>query len=83
MRFLCWLGIHKWRYWKAPWRVRKCKRCFKLQTASYDMSYGETIWENFNKKRLRASNPYCKCNRHDDFSNMNYCLNCGGKNSGM
>lgn len=83
MRILCLFGIHSWEYFKAPWRVRKCTKCLKLQTASYDMSYGETIWKNFNRMRLKPSNPFCKCKRKDDFYRMNYCLNCGGRNCGI
>ena len=40
----CKLGIHNWHYWLTI-KKRTCTRCYKNQRASYDMSYGETIWE--------------------------------------
>lgn len=48
MRFIfCVLGFHEWRYYgKIPNWTRMCRKCMKHQKASYDMSYGETIWED-------------------------------------
>ena len=50
MRYIwCILGFHKWRYFgRIPDWERECWKCKKKQMASYDMSYGETIWENIN-----------------------------------
>ncbi len=50
MRFiLCFLGFHSWiesgNACTPSWR-RKCLHCGKEQSASYDMTYGETIWED-------------------------------------
>ncbi len=45
---LCFFGIHLWKYgydsYREEWKSRQCKRCNKKQKASYDISYGETIW---------------------------------------
>lgn len=47
VRFIwCVLGMHEWKYsGKIPNWKRVCRKCGKEQKASYDMSYGETIWE--------------------------------------
>jgi len=42
---ICWLGLHKWIYnFKDTVPYRKCQKCGKIQSAVYDMSYGETGW---------------------------------------
>ncbi len=47
---LCFFGIHLWKYeydcCVDGYNSRQCKRCNKKQNSSYDMSYGETFWEN-------------------------------------
>ena len=46
---LCMLGIHDWEYlFDTHDSDRRCSRsgCKKLQSASYDMAIGETIYHN-------------------------------------
>lgn len=43
----CFFGFHRWYYHiTKETKSRVCPKCKKKQTASYDMSYGETIWED-------------------------------------
>lgn len=48
MKLLCLFGIHKWDYDNSgEFPLRKCKNCKRTEIGSYDMSYGETIWDYF------------------------------------
>lgn len=53
MNLKCLFGFHTWYYdHSKEFPIRVCPKCRKHQTASYDMGYGETIWEtshNLNK----------------------------------
>ncbi len=44
----CLLGFHDWLLSNALIRlgtVRQCRRCLRMESASYDMADGGTIWE--------------------------------------
>lgn len=46
MKIKCLFGFHMWYFWtKKDNKYRICPKCRKSQMASYDMLYGETIWE--------------------------------------
>ena len=46
MNLLCLLGIHDWKYLSNTHDSdRQCSRCSKIQSASYDMATGETIYK--------------------------------------
>lgn len=43
----CLLGFHDWLLncvYVRLGTIRECRRCYRRETASYDMAYGETIW---------------------------------------
>ena len=48
----CFFGAHRWHVYGFPnkydfiWPYRKCTYCGKTQRGSYDMMYGETVWED-------------------------------------
>jgi len=48
MKILCFFGFHKWKYDNdKEFPMRKCKKCKRTEIGTYDMSYGETIWDYF------------------------------------
>ena len=51
MKFLlgelkCLFGRHEWFYTIHNKHRRECRRCGKIQDATYDMMYGTTQWED-------------------------------------
>jgi len=58
MAFLCIIGLHDWvRYRKGNKRTRHCPKCRKYQEGSYDMLYGETIWETSHNTGKQSIKP--------------------------
>ena len=48
MKIKCFIFRHDWEYdkdvKKSPYRIRRCKRCNKVERSQYDMMYGTTTW---------------------------------------